>query len=103
MNRLLFALAGPIVWFLVFSALYAIETLACTPGAGTTGTSYGAAAAAAFVVAGLLLAAIAVSQFVLWRRERDWLARLGLLLTGLSGVATVWTALPVWLMRSCGG
>ncbi len=101
MGRLLFALAGPIVWFLFFSVLYAIETLACTPTMGLTGTAYGTAAVSAMVAAGLLLAAIAVSQFVTWRREGEPMARLGLLGTGLSAVAAVWTALPISLMESC--
>ena len=102
MNRLLFALAGPIVWFLLFSALYAIETLACTPIVGLSGTHYGQAAGGAGIAAVVLIVAVGASQFVEWRRSRDSVARLGLLLTGLSVVAVAWTALPIWVMRSCG-
>jgi hypothetical protein len=58
MSRLLFALAGPIVWLLLFSALYAIETMACTPAVGLGGTGYGTMAGAAVIATGLLLAAV---------------------------------------------
>jgi hypothetical protein len=58
MSRLLFALAGPIVWLLLFSALYAIETMACTPAVGLEGTGYGTMAGAAVIATGLLLAAV---------------------------------------------
>lgn len=102
MTRILFMLAGPTVWFLLFSALYAIETLACTPAVGLAGTPYGYAAAGSVVATVLLLAAIAASQVAAWHRGGDSLAKIGLLLNGLSVIATAWTALPLWLMRSCG-
>jgi hypothetical protein len=100
MSRLLFALAGPIVWLLLFSALYAIETMACTPAVGLEGTGYGTMAGAAVIATGLLLAAVTARQFVSWRR--DAIAKIGLLLTGLAIVASAWTAIPLWLMQRCG-
>lgn len=102
MKRLLFAFAGPVIWFLLFSALYAIETLACTPAVGIAGTVYGQAAGGAVIGAAVLFVAVAVSQFVMWQRE-EYLAGLGLMLTGLSVAAAVWTAWVVWVVRSCGG
>jgi hypothetical protein len=102
MGRFLFALSGPTVWLLFFSALYAIETMACTPAVGLVGTPYGKAAGGAAIATTLLLAAVAASQFFAWRRERDSIAGIGLLLTGLSVAASAWTALPLWVMRSCG-
>jgi hypothetical protein len=101
MDRLVFALAGPIVWFLLFSALYAIETLACTPAVGLSGTPYGQSAGGAVIAAAVLMVAIGVSQFAARRRSRDPVTRLGLLLTGLSAIAAAWTALPIWVMGSC--
>jgi hypothetical protein len=59
MSRFLFALAGPTVWFLFFSALYAIETMACTPAVGLAGTSYGKAAGGAVIATALMLVAVA--------------------------------------------
>jgi hypothetical protein len=102
MSRLLFALAGPIVWLLLFSALYAIETMACTPAVGLGGTGYGTMAGAAIIATGLLLAAVAARQFVSWRHDRDAIAKIGMLLTVLAIVASAWTAIPLWLMQRCG-
>ena len=102
MNRILFALVGPIVWFLLFSALYAIETMACTPAVGLSDTPYGQAAGGAVIVGAILLVVVAMSQFITWRRGHDSVAGIGLMLTGLSFIAAAWTALPLWMMGSCG-
>jgi len=92
----LFSLAGPAIWFGFLNLLYGIQTLACTPHAGFAASS----AAAGTVTALVLIALVGVA----WRqfcRLPDFLARTGLMLTGFSAIASLWTAMPLLLVGAC--
>jgi hypothetical protein len=89
-----FSLAAPAIWFAHFSALYGAETWLCL-GAG--GAGFRAAALA------LTTAALLGLAFVFLRAPAlvGFLSAMSRLLTLLSVVAVLWTAVPAFLLTSC--
>ena len=87
------ALAAPTIWFAHFSALYGAETLLCL------GTGAGFRAIAVI----LTLPALLGLAFVFMRAPAlgAFLGAASRLLTLLSAVAVLWTAVPPMLLRAC--
>ena len=110
--------AGPLVWFAHFLASYVTVAVWCARF-----TSDGGLGAARWALAALTLAAVAGEFLIAWRgfkahrhgfaidpvhdeatseERRRFLAFATWLLAGLSLTATVYVALPLWLLTRCG-
>jgi hypothetical protein len=93
-------LAGPLIWAAHFFALYLTESYACAS------MSSGIVSAIGLGGTLLALAAISFAAWTFWRSaqagdSRNSLAAFALPLALLSGVAIVWTALPILLLPAC--
>jgi hypothetical protein len=97
----MWSVAGPIVWFLHLSVLYAAETLTCLAPGPEAGAMF-AVSAVATAVALAILAGMAVFQF---RRRRiaaeRFLADVGLLLSALALAGVLFAFLAVAMVRAC--
>ena len=93
---------GPGLWFFYLSVVYGIEALSCTSHMGDVGVDgIFAAIKATTVIALGVLVALAFLQFRRQRTGTVFLGRIGLLLTALSAVATLWVALPLVFVGAC--
>lgn len=99
----LWAIAGPVIWMLHLSAVYAVETVACLPSiAGATGV--GAIAAGLTTLAYAALLATGIRQVRQHRMAPTrFLAEVGLYLSALSTIAVLFTVLAVPFFPGCSG
>jgi hypothetical protein len=104
--KFLLVFAGPIVWFLHFSLVYATHTLLCTLSAMPS-TQFFWLEAGLTAAAAIMLMGGAMSQFVSFGRRTDGvegrsLMTISLSLTALSLFAILWTTLPLMWVAACG-
>jgi hypothetical protein len=102
LTDLLRLFVGPALWFGHFTALYGAEALICTPPVGS-GRAMSWFALAATIAALGMLAAFGAVQARRLREEGAFGRAAALLLTMLSALGVVWTALPVALLPVCAG
>lgn len=99
---------GPGIWFAHFVALYGAEALICTPPTGSSR----AMVWTGVVATALALAALVIFALTLWRERvpdeaphehtgAAFLLATPLLLTILSILAVIWTALPTAALSAC--
>jgi hypothetical protein len=96
---------APVVWSVHFVFIYVLNALACARGIAAGWVPAG-------IAVGTLLAfaAVAVPTFWSWQRARlgdeaaePFLARLGLLLGGLTLLSILYNAVPALLVPACDG
>ena len=104
LSSLVAALSGPIVWMLHLSTLYAVQTVLC---AVRPDLAPNYVAIALFLTFAALAALVVTAHSPLrrWRYaidEHRFLDRLNLTLSGLSGLAILWTASGALVLPACG-
>jgi hypothetical protein len=111
LSKCLLALAGLLIWSLHFGAIYVFQALACARGFASREVA-GVGIVTAFIAAATLLALLATAAVIAtgWRTSGstaeltdhdEFLRRLTILVAGLSAVAIVWQALPIFVMSPC--
>jgi hypothetical protein len=94
-SRFLRALLPPAIWFVCFSALYAVATLACGPGAllgNTRSVSLVLIVAALVALAFMVVPAVTADPFL--STVNRWLSLLAI-------VAICWTLVPLLMLQAC--
>jgi hypothetical protein len=101
-------LIAPAIWFLHLVILYSAEALICIgpPAAQSTAMAWMVFLATAAALTGLIILAAGMlrpgaSPLPSPDRRNAWLPRVSLLLTLLSVLGVIWTAMPTALLPVC--
>jgi len=105
-SSFLWALAGPIVWFVHFVGLYLAEAFLCiAPGADTATNLRVAGTGLTLLALTLLFASFIRGAYVARHRQQATVAGaqfpFAQPLTLLSMLAVVWTSVPMFLLPAC--
>ena len=106
MSSFLWALAGPIVWFVHFVGLYLAEAFLCIAPGPATGTNLRVAGAGlTLLVLTTLLASFIRGAHVARQRQHATAAGAQFPFAGpltlLSILAVLWTSVPMFLLPAC--